>query len=230
MDRNEDHFSFLPVVDDTERKRFLGLYRAERWFGDEAPDEPIRHDFELLSEDHMIGADASIIEFVMTSDERPARLVVSGNEVTGLVSLSDLQRLPVRAAIFTLITSLEIAMAERIETEWPDDPTGWLELLSDQRRDEVLKKIGTAKQEDGFVSAIMFTQLSDKATVLCKEKLVSGSGKQLKRGFNEIRDLRDHLAHANYYAETSEAARQVCQVVRKIRRIQADLLTGIEDQ
>ena len=121
-------------------------------------------------------------------------------------------------------------MAERIETEWPDDPTGWLELLSDQRRDEVLKKIGTAKQEDGFVSAIMFTQLSDKATILCKEKLVSGSGKQLKRGFNDIRDLRDHLAHANYYAETPEAARQVCQVVRKIRRIQADLLTGIEDQ
>ena len=38
-----------------------------------------------------------------------------------------------------------------------------------------------------------------------------------------IRDLRDHLAHANYYAETPAAARQVCQVVRKIRRIQADL-------
>ena len=230
MDRNEDHFSFLPVVDDTERECFLGLYRAERWFGDEAPDEPIRHDFELLSENHVIGADASIIEFVMTADKRPARLVVSGNEVAGLVTLSDLQRLPVRAAIFTLMTSLEIAMAERIETEWPDDPTRWLELLSDQRRDEVLKKIDTAKQEDGFVSAIMFTQLSDKATILRKEELVSGSGKQLKRDFNEIRDLRDHLAHANYYAETPEAARQVCQVVRKIRRIQADLLTGIEDQ
>ena len=230
MDRNEDHFSFLPVVDDTERKRFLGLYRAEQWFSDEAPDEPIRHDFELLSENHVIGADASIIEFVMTADERPARLVVSGNEVAGLVTLSDLQRLPVRAAIFTLMTSLEIAMAERIETEWPDDPTGWLELLSDQRRDEVLKKIDTAKQKDGFVSAIMFTQLSHKATILRKEELVSGSGKQLKRDFNEIRDLRDHLAHANYYAETPEAARQVCQVGRKIRRIQADLLTGIEDQ
>ena len=39
------------MVDGTERKRFLGLYRAERWFGDEAPDEPINDDFELLSED-----------------------------------------------------------------------------------------------------------------------------------------------------------------------------------
>ena len=56
------------------------------------------------------------------------------------------------------------------------------------------------------------------------------SSTTVKRGFNEIRDLRDHLAHANYYAETPAAARQVCQVGRKIRRIQADLLTGIEDQ
>ena len=56
------------------------------------------------------------------------------------------------------------------------------------------------------------------------------SSTTVKRGFNEIRDLRDHLAHANYYAETPAAARQVCQGGRKILRIQADLLTGIEDQ
>ena len=71
MARNEDAYSFLPVVDDTVRKRFLGLYRAERWFRDEAPDDSIREEFETLSEDHVIGADASIIEFVTTADERP---------------------------------------------------------------------------------------------------------------------------------------------------------------
>ena len=228
MDRNEDHFSFLPVVDDTER--FLGLYKAERWFGKEAPHEPIGDDFESFSEDHVIGADASIIEFVVTADERPTRLVVSGDRIAGLVSLSDLQHLPVRAAIFTLITSLEIAMARRIEAEWRDDTTGWLELLSGGRRAKILDEMNTAKQKDGFVSEIVFTQISDKATIIRKKKLVPGSGKQLQRDFNEIRDLRDHLAHANYYAETPEAARQVCQVVRKIRRIQADLVTGIEDQ
>ena len=73
----------------------------------------------------MIGADASIVEFVMTADKRPIRMVVSGDRVAGLVSLSDLQHLPVRAAIFTLITSLEIAMAKRIEEEWRDNATGW---------------------------------------------------------------------------------------------------------
>ena len=228
MARNKDDFSFLPVVDNAER--FLGLYKAERWFGKEAPHEPIGGDFELFSEDHVIGADASIIEFVMTADKRPMRLVVSGDRVAGLVSLSDLQLLPVRAAIFTLITSLEIAMARRIETEWHDDTIGWLELLSDGRREKILDEMRTAKQKDGFVSEIVFTQISDKATIVRKKKLVPGSGKQLQRDFNAIRDLRDNIAHSNYYAETPEDAGRVCEVVREIRRIREDLLTGIEDQ
>ena len=223
MARNEEDYSFFPVVDDTERKRFLGLYRAERWFRDEAPDDSIREEFELLSEDHVIGADASIIEFVTTADERPARLVVSGDEVTGLVTLSDLQRLPVRAAIFALITSLELAMSERIEAEWPDDSTDWLELLSPDRRENVEDKITTAKREDGYVSAIVLTQISDKATILRKQKLVSGSGKQLKRDFKAIRKLRDKVAHASYYAETPKAAYEVCEVVRRIGQIHGEI-------
>ena len=124
MARNTEHFSFLPVVD--EPGRFLGLYRAERWFGKEAPQEKIGDDFEPFSEDVVIGADASIIDFVKNADERATRLVVSGDRVAGLVSLSDLQQLPVRAALFTLITRLEMAMAERIETEWVgDESMGW---------------------------------------------------------------------------------------------------------
>lgn len=226
--RNKKAFSYLPVIDRTER--FLGLYRAERWFGKEAPDEPIGDDFEPFSEDHVIGTDASIIEFVMTADERPTRLVVSGDRVAGLVSLSDLQRLPVRAAIFALITSLEIAMAKRIEVEWPNDARGWLDLLSTGRQAKLLSEMEAAKGQDGFISEIVFTQISDKATIIKKKKLVPGSGKQLKRDFKAIRDLRDDVVHANYYAETPEDARRACEIVRKIRRIQEDLSEGLREE
>ena len=74
----------------------------------------------------------------------------------------------------------------------------------------------------------MFTQISDKATIIRKKKLVVGSGTQLQRDFKEIRKLRDDIAHSNYYAETPEDAGRVCEVVRKIRRIREDLLRGIE--
>ena len=69
MGRNKNNFSFLPVVD--EAGCIQGLYRAEQWFNKEAPHQPIGDDFELFSEDLVIGADASILEFVMTADKRP---------------------------------------------------------------------------------------------------------------------------------------------------------------
>ncbi len=222
MARNIDNFSFLPVVD--EAGRFLGLYQAERWFGKEVPQQLIGDDFEPFSEELVIGADASIVDFVTKADQRPTRLVVSGVGVAGLVSLSDLQQLPVRAALFTVITCFEMAMAKRIEKEWHrDDPTGWLQLLSDERQAGISKVISRAKQEDGFVSEIVFTHLSDKATIICKKGLVPGSASQLECNFDAIRKLRNDIAHANYYAETPKAARNVCAVVRTILQILADL-------
>ena len=222
MDRNTDSFSFLPVVD--EAKRFLGLYWAARWFDKKAPVEPIGEDFEPFSEDIVIGADASIIDFVKTADERPTRLVVSGERVAGLVSLSDLQQLPVRAALFTLITRLEMAMAQRIETEWHgEDDTGWLELLSEERRKRIREAINKTKDDDGFVSEIAFSQLSDKATIIRKEQLIPGSGSRLTREFNAIRELRDDIAHANYYAESPKASAKTCETVRTIVRIKGEL-------
>ncbi|TVS16671.1 MAG: CBS domain-containing protein [Gammaproteobacteria bacterium] len=228
MLKNSMDYSFLPVVDGSDR--YLGLFDAGHWFRRTPPDEPIGDSFEAFSEDLVIGADASIFEFVMQADERPTRLVVSGHKVAGLISISDLQQLPVRAALFTLITGLEIAMAKRIEAEWPDDSDAWKGLLSGARRADLEKKISEARQSDNFVSEIALTQLCDKSTVIYKGKLVPGSRKELKSAFRDVEDLRNNLAHANYYAETPEAAKNVCSVVRSILEIKTDLLEGIEQK
>ena len=179
----------------------------------------------------MIGADASIIDFVKVADQRPTRLVVSGDRVAGLVSLSDLQQLPVRAALFTLITRLEMAMAERIEKEWDgDDRMGWLGFLSEDRRARIVEAISNAKEENGFVSEIAFSQLSDKSTIIVKKQLIPGSGSRLNREFKAIRKLRDDIAHANYYADSPAAASTACETVRLILRIKEELSSSIEDQ
>ena len=60
-----------------------------------------------LSEGNLLGADASILTFIRYADHQKCRLIVSGHEISGLVCLSDLQRLPVRAALFGLVTCLK---------------------------------------------------------------------------------------------------------------------------
>ena len=221
MAHNPDRFSFLPVED--ANGRIKGLYKADRWFDNPAPREPISDDFEPVSEDFVLGASASILEFVKTADDRQARLVVHHNEIIGLVTLSDLQRLPVRAALFTLMTNLEMTMAERIEAEWRDTPGDWLDLLTPGRQTKILERIAIAKREEGFVNEIVFADLPDKADIIVKRRLMAGSATQLRRNFKAVGRLRNKLAHANYYAETPEAASQVSAVVRKIFSIKEEL-------
>jgi CBS domain-containing protein len=227
MSRNVDRFSYIPVVDD--RGRYLGLHKAEQWFARTAPDAPIEDDFEPFSEDMVIGADASIFDFVKTADDLPTRLVVSGHQVAGLISLSDLQQLPVRAALFTLMTSLEIVIARRIEAEWAGGSEQWMGLISEDRQRRLREAIARAKEGDGYVNDIVFTQLCDKTTIVLKSKLLTGSSRQLEAKFKRIEALRDYIAHANYYAETPKSARQVCDTVRTIFEMKTELLRGILD-
>ena len=227
MSRNTDHYSCLPVLDEADV--ILGLYMAEKWFDKEAPAQPIGADFEPLSESLVIGADATIIEFLKTVDERPAKLVVAGFHVAGLVDLSDLQQLPVRAALFTLITSLEIAMAKRIEAKWPDGAESWLAFLSKGGRKKVSEKIDKSKHDDSFISEIVCTELKDKCTIIRKQQLIPGSQKLLKRDFSAICKLRNQLAHANDYAATSDRALKVCSVVKTIWKIHESLADTIDE-
>lgn len=219
--RNKNRFSFLPVVDD--RERVVGLYDAERWFQREAPNEVIAEDFIRLSEEIVIGANAGIFDFVRDADQFATKLVVSGSGVAGLISLSDIQQLPVRAALFSLITSLEMAMAMAIQRKWPDARL-WLECLSEGRQQKLQDEIEKAKKLDGFVSELSFTQFSDKADLIRKADLLSGSKMRVKESLGEIRKLRDQIAHANGYADTPEEAKKVCRIVRAIYQLKEELI------
>ena len=226
--KNKGQFSFLPVVDEAEG--FLGLYQAYRWFDAEAPNELIGDDFDLFSEAVVIGADASIIDFVQVAHVRPARFVVSGDRVEGLVTQSDLQQLPARAAFFSLITNLEMAMARRIEAEWSDrDPRGWLDVLSPGRREKIVEEVCKAKRDDTFVREILFSQFVDKTDIIRKKQLINRSKNSLKRDFRAINELRDYIAHANNFAQSQTEAEETCRTVGLILQIQEELSKSMRD-
>ena len=217
-----DQFSFVPVVRDG---RICGLYNAERWFGKMPPEPDVRieEDFEALSEDQLIGADVSIQEFVLSAVERPARLVVSGGEIVGLVCLADLHKLPVRAALFGLVTTLEMVLTESIEATSPDGPEEWLSLLSPKRRKKVEKKIVFLQKNDTFVSELLATDFADKVDVIVKGGFLKGSKRSLRQKFREIERLRNALAHASAFAATKDAAEKVPLTIEATLRFMAEL-------
>lgn len=65
---------------------------------------------------------------MLANDDRRYRLVVGMNGGLGIVTRSDLQKLPVRLLLFTYLTHLESMLAAVIEEEAPDE--SWTELLA----------------------------------------------------------------------------------------------------
>src|ERR1700730_6125808 len=209
INRNTAQYDFIPVIDGRGGgdPGIIGLFHAEKFRKEPIPQGCVGDDFQPLSEDFLIGADASILAFVRSADEKPCRLVVSGSGILGLVSLSDLQKLPVRAALFALVTGFEIIMSEWIRQKFSLGED-WMAYLSDGRKEAIKREIAKSKRDDGFVDALLFTQFCDKADIIRKAFQFVQSKTTVRDRFTEIQTLRDNLAHANKYAASPAEAKR----------------------
>jgi hypothetical protein len=219
LEQNPEEFDFIPVVD--EKQRFVGMFNAlahrdRRTLG------TVWQSFSPLSEENLIGADASILDFILDADQRPCRLVISGASIVGLVSISDLQRLPVRAALFALITGFEMTMANFIRQRHSED-RDWLKLLTDKRRLKIEDEKSKAKADDSYVDVLLLTQFCDKKEVVKQQYPERRWGDML----DKIERLRDSVAHANEYASSRGQAESVCEVVRGLLNLRDELQVSI---
>ena len=211
-DNGQNKFDFLPVTEMADGG-IVGLLEITSNRHSATVDRSVGEAMRPLSEENLIGADASILAFVRDTDFRKCRLVVSGSQISGLVTLSDLQRLPVCAALFGLVTHLEILMAEVIRRELKGSGE-WLRYLSDGRRRDLRDELEKAEAQDGVVDALLFTQFCDKKSILSKSRNLKTSKRKFDNELGRIQSLRDHLAHANDYAASPEAASKTCETVR----------------
>ena len=215
-----NEYDFLPVLGlRAEDDSVVGLLELAHARDAAVPGVTVGQRMQPLGERHLIGADASILAFIRDADRQPFRFVVSGHHIGGLVTLSDLQLLPVRAALFAMVTHLEMSMADGIRTQCPHTDN-WLSLLSEERAAKVKEKMKTAKTENTLVDPLLYTEFSDKVTIIKKAwSSFADESKERKKFVQHMKDiqkLRDNLAHANDYAATRDAARGVCQCVRQM--------------
>ena len=200
--RNLELYDFIPVVtDDTGgNEHIIGLFHAANYIDHKDSDDLIQDNFDFLSEEFIIGADASILDFIKDADAKPCRLVVSGGHFIGLVSLADLQQLPVRAVLFALITGLEITMMEAIERTYKNE-LDWMNALSPERRNNVEYQKRKSEEVNSIVETLLFTQFADKKTLIMKQLPKTRS----KRSFEET------MKAIKIVAKQNSACKRICK-------------------
>ena len=218
----EKQYDHLPVTND-DGGDIVGLLHTRECAQYASGTERVKRHFQPLSEGDLIGANASILDFIKDADSKPCRLIVSESEIIGLVTLSDLQRLPVRVALFALITGLERTMAGAIRKKYIADKD-WLRLLGKCRQERINREVEKSKKQDGFVNRLLFTQFCDKRDILLHFFPSSLSKTKLRCQLEEIEELRNKVAHANDYATTPTEAQHVCAVVHNLLKLREEIV------
>lgn len=212
--RNEaDRFDHLPVRH-ADSGAILGVLCTVDLA--EGPGRSVVGDcYQPLHEALLIGAEASILDFARAAQQRPFRFIVDGQHISGLVSLSDLQQLPVRAALFAMITQLEMSMAEVIASVLPDG--SWRRYLSEGRQQKLDSQWASARSEGNQMAPILYTQFCDKANLIRELRdplgLNSVPAADIRRDLSQLEKLRNHLAHGNEFAASRAEAAAVCGLI-----------------
>jgi hypothetical protein len=220
---NPHDFDFIPVVDDSpDGPHVVGLFHAADVRTRGIAEGSISSVYLPITEKYLIGADASILEFIIRADVHPCRLVLFGSQINGLVTLSDLQRLPVRATLFALITGFEIIMIDLIKAKVPDE-SRWMSMLEPPRARDVKRQIARARTQDCLVDALLHTNFSDKTAIVKQLNLGWKDPQALEQQLKDLQNLRNSLAHAKEYAASPTQAKHVCEVVRGLLELRREI-------
>lgn len=216
--RNTQAFDHIPVVDDTDG--IVGCLSPVASIDDS---QLISDCMEPLREHATVGEECDIVSFIEGLHKQPYWFTVGRDGISGLVTWSDIQKLPARIALFALVTQLELLMLERIEEFHPDET--WMALLSKSRLERTRSKIKMAKERDSLIAPLHYTDFCDKRDILRKRY----GGKSFVSSMRKIEDLRNSLAHASEYAAGKHLAQDVSKIVSKtsevIEMIAADVVS-----
>jgi hypothetical protein len=177
---------------------------------------PVSALMDPLSASNLIGADAPLLSFVCAAHQHPCRLVLDGTAISGIVTLSDLPRLPVRTAIFGLFIHLEMFLTQMLRDlrVGGDDPIAALREGSRGRaRKRWERRERQRTQRDQF-DVMLF---AEKRALAVDHGALETVRDRLELDLKLIEELRNPIAHGNDFAVTREEARRTAATVWLLR-------------
>ena len=206
-------FDYIPVCD---RDNIVGVLHRPRQ-GQDLTVALVREAMQPIHESMLIPADASLLSFVEYADMTSYRLVTNGQRIIGIVTLSDLQKFAVRPVLFSLITAVELLLAEWVRQKYPDEKD-WLATLSEGR--ERLIELRWLEWSPGNMAMdkLSVSEFCDKRELALDLGAFSNKSAARKK-LKYVEWLRHAVMHSGDYALTPENAQLIACTVRFAREL-----------
>lgn len=183
----DNRYDFAPV---TEGDRIVGLLRVP-----DAQTEPLT-DRWLVSHDtgipHLLA--------LFNDAECPCLLAFERQEVVGMVTPADLNKMSSRVYFYHLIGALEMALGALVQRRFKGQPCEILELLSEERQQKLVEEQEKLVRENVDIQIVERLYLSDLINIVSKREdllqdLGFPSGKAAGRATSGLISFRDRIMH-----------------------------------
>jgi hypothetical protein len=198
-----EDFDFVPIKEGDE---IVGVFDREQ--------NRIRD----LSEVMLRASDDSLLSFVEYADTRKFALLASDCRVVGIVTLADIQKLPVYCVLFSLLISVEMLLMELIRKACKDDPDKWIKHIKNEKAKKAIEDHWKKSKRDNIgIDMLACASFSDELTAAGGLKLLSTGETEI---LNRLKKLRNDVFHGKEIGLAPDCALKIPSHVRDALRIQ----------
>ena len=124
--------------------------------------------------------------------------ILSFGRVAGIITRGDLQKVPIRMWLFSLISLIEMQMLRIIRERFPEK--SWDKFISTGRKEKVEELFRERRKKNEEIGLVDCLQFCDKYTIISKTEDILEKLRYDKKKFCtllvDLKKLRDNLAHA----------------------------------
>lgn len=175
--------------------------------------------FDPISERNLISEEAGVLEFLLKANNSPARLVLSGDKIKGIVTIADLQKLPVRAAVYAMIMHMELLMTDVLRHLYQGGENIIDMIRSTKRRGKCQKKFENLTKNNLCIDQFGALDFCDKRDLLSQSSNKVGLSKRIiENELKMIEKARNSLAHGGDYALEQKTTTEFINGARKCEK------------
>jgi hypothetical protein len=214
---NDQDFDVVGV-----RQQGLAVGYLER---ENASDGACGERLRAFDESSVISDSTALADVVLGLAHSPRLFVQALGAVSGIVTMSDLQKPPVRMWLFGMVTLMEMRLSSLIEQLCPGD--SWKRYVSESRLQKAEALLEERRRRNQSLQLADCLQFSDKGQIVAKNEAIRSltrfsSRRQVEEAVKALESLRNNLAHSQDIVACD------WETIVMLSQLQDNLISGTE--
>ena len=184
----------------------------------ESNSEDIRGFVQKISDSEIVQADTPVPDILNKFEQNKYLFVYKDRELVGIITYADLNRPPIYAFCYLLISEFEKLLRRVVEETYSSDE--WLKHLSDPHKADIGKRYILAKARGVENTLLECTTLPDLKEILLKADKWRILGFQRKQEYNsqmkKIIDFRNDVMHNRGIVKSMDGGKELYYLIDKI--------------